>query len=96
MHRISPDFLPSEPASQPVYLALYRDSSDKVRFLELNAITASLLDAVENNESHKTGEALLRNLAESIRYHDVDALIRHGADALNEMRQLQILIGTRR
>ena len=96
VHRISPEFLPSEPAPQPVYLALYRDSNDKVRFLELNAITAGLLDAVENNEDNKTGEALLRELAESIHYHDVDALIRHGADALNQMRQLQILIGTRR
>lgn len=96
VHRISPEFLPSEPAPQPVYLALYRDSNDKVRFLELNAITAGLLDAVEKNESNKTGEALLRDLAESIHYRDVDALIRHGADALSEMRQLQILIGTRR
>ena len=96
VHRISPDLLPSEPAPQPVYLALYRDGSDKVRFLELNAITAGLLDAVENNEGNKTGEALLRDLAESIQYRDVDALIRHGADTLNEMRQLNILIGTRR
>ncbi len=95
VHRISPQFLPSEPAPQPVYLAVYRDSNDKVRFLELNAITAGLLDAVEKNDRNKTGEALLRDLAESIRYHDVGALIRHGADALNEMRQLQILIGTR-
>ncbi len=96
VHRISPEFLPSEPAPQSIYLALYRDTNDKVRFLELNAITAGLLDAVEKNDSNKTGEALLRDLAESIHYHDVDALIRHGADALDEMRQLQILIGTRR
>ena len=96
VHRISPEFLPSEPAPQPVCLALYRDSNDKVRFLELNAITAGLLDAVEKNDSNKTGEALLRDLAESIHYRDVDALIRHGCDALNEMRRLQIVIGTRR
>jgi hypothetical protein len=95
VHRISPDFLPAEPAEQPVYLALYRDGDDKVRFLELNAVTAGLLDAIENNPDAKSGEALLRELAKTINYPDVDALIGHGADALNEMRQLEILIGTR-
>lgn len=95
VHRICPDFLPTEPAEQPVYLALYRNSNDKVRFLELNAVTAGLLDAVENNREGNSGEALLRTLAARINYPDVDALIGHGADALNEMRRLEILTGTR-
>jgi hypothetical protein len=95
VHRISPDFLPAEPAEQPVYLAIYRDSNDKVRFLELNAVTAALLDAVGNNDNDESGEHLLRKLAATIRYPDVDALIGHGAEALNEMRELEILIGTR-
>lgn len=95
VHRISLDFLPTEVEEQPVYLALYRDSDDKVHFLELNAVTAALLEATENNKDNKTGEELLRSLAESISYPDVDALIQHGADALEEMRQREILTGTR-
>jgi len=95
VHRISPEFLPTEPAEQPVYLAIYRGSNDKVRFLELNAVTAALLDAVDNNTDKKSGEELLRVLARTINYPDVDALIEHGAAALNEMRQLDILTGTR-
>ena len=95
VHRISPDFLPEDPAEQPVYLAIYRRSDDKVHFLELNAVTAGLLDMVENNPDDKSGEALLRELAEKIHYSDVDALIAHGATALAEMRQLEILTGTR-
>jgi hypothetical protein len=95
VHRISPEFLPAEPAEQPVYLALYRDNYDKVHFLELNAVTAGLLDAIENNPDAQSGERLLRELAKKIHYPDVDALIGHGADALQQMRQLEILIGTR-
>ncbi|MDJ0709747.1 MAG: putative DNA-binding domain-containing protein [Woeseiaceae bacterium] len=95
VHRISPDHLPRETESQPVYLALYRDANDEVGFLELNAITAALLDAIEFNESHQTGEQLLRSLAGKINYPDADALVAHGADALREMRQLGILTGTR-
>ena len=95
VQRISPDFLPSEPSGQPVYLTIYRRSDDKVRFMELNGITAALLDAVDNNEQHLSGAELIRALAERIHYPDVDALIAHGAEALGEMRQLEILIGTR-
>lgn len=95
VHRISIEFLPVEPAEQPVYLAIYRNSNDKVRFLELNAVTAALLDAVGSNDDHKSGEELLQMLAETIQYPDVGALIEHGAKALTEMRQLEILIGTR-
>lgn len=95
VHRISPTFLPAEPESQPVYLALYRGSDDSVGFLELNAVTAALLDAIEFNPDNKSGEELLRALAAKINYPDADALVTHGADALREMRQLEILTGTR-
>lgn len=95
VHRISPNFLPEEPETQPVYLALYRGTDDSVGFLELNAVTAALLDAIEFNTENKTGEALLRALATKINYPDADALVAHGADALREMRQLEILTGTR-
>lgn len=95
VHRISRDFLPDTPAEQPVYLAVYRGSDDKVGFLELNAVTAGLLNAIQENESGQAGEALLRKLAADINYPDVDAFIEHGVTALLEMRSLDILTGTR-
>ena len=94
VHRISPDYLPDKPGAQPVCLALYRDSDDNVGFLELNAVTAALLEDVENNRE-LSGEALLRQLADKINYPDADVLVKHGAEALREMRQLGILTGTR-
>jgi hypothetical protein len=93
VHRISPDFLPEAPAEQPVYLALYRDSEDRVGFLELNAVTAALLEEIEGNRE-LNGETLLRQLAEKINYPNADALVEHGGEALREMRQLGILAGT--
>lgn len=96
VHRIAPEFIPNEPAEQPVYLAVYRGSDDKVRFLELNAVSAGLLNAIDENDSGKSGEQLLRDLAATISYPDVDALIKHGTATLKQMRQLEILTGTRR
>jgi len=95
VHRISKDYIPAEPAEQSVFLAVYRGSNDKVGFLELNPITAGLLELIGQNDAQKCGEELLRVLATQINYPDVDALIEHGAVALEEMRHLEILTGTR-
>jgi len=94
VHRIGPGFLPTEPAEQPVYLAVYRNRDDKVGFMELNPLTAGLLDAIEHNPDSLNGEALLRRLGESIGYPDIDSLVGHGAAAMAEMRRLDILLGT--
>lgn len=95
VHRISADYQPTTPEEQPVYLAVYRGSDDKVGFLELNPVTAGLLHAIEENETGKSGETLLRDLAATINYPNVDAFIQHGTDTLQEMRTLEILTGTR-
>ena len=95
VHRISSDYQPRAPGEQPTYLAVYRSSNDKVGFLELNPMTAGLLDAIDNNGDGRNGEALLRALAKETNYPDVDAFIKHGVAALEEMRQLEILTGTR-
>lgn len=95
VHRIKKDYTPAEPAEQPVFIAVYRRGDDSVGFLELNPVTARLLEAIDNNDEQKTGEALLRALAAEINYTDTNALVQHGAAALEEMRQLEILTGTR-
>jgi len=95
VHRIKTDFTPREPAEQPVFLAVYRRADDTVGFMELNPITARLLEAIEDNDARQTGEGLLHTLAEEINYADADALVEHGAAALEEMRELEILTGTR-
>jgi hypothetical protein len=95
VHRISAEFLPDAPADQPVYLAVYRDAEDKVGFLELNAVTAGLLNAIQENDAGRSGEALLRKLAVDIDYPDTAAFVSHGLTAMQEMRSLDILTGTR-
>lgn len=95
VHRISKVFQPTEPAEQPVYLAVFRQSDDKVAFLELNSVSASLLNAIAENDSGRSGEELLREIAATINYKNVDAFIQHGVATLIEMRDLGILAGTR-
>lgn len=95
VHRISADYQPMEPGEQPTCLAVYRGSDDNVGFLELNPVTAALLNAIEENVAGRNGEALLRGLAANINYPNVDAFIQHGLATMEEMRDLEILTGTR-
>ena len=46
VQQISVQFQPATPAIQPVFLLLYRDAHDKVRFLALNAWSAALLQLI--------------------------------------------------
>ena len=93
--RVAHEAHASEPGEQATFLAVYRDADDKVGFLELNPVTAGLLDAIDNNPDDKTGEQILRDLAVVAKFPDVEAFVRHGLVALEEMRQLTILTGTR-
>jgi hypothetical protein len=94
VHRISPDYLPTESGEAPTFLAICRKANDDMDFMELNPVTARLLEMIEANE-HNTGRELLLKLAREINYSDAGALVTHGAEAMREMRKSEILIGTR-
>ena len=95
VHRIDEEYTPDEPAEQPVYLAMYRRPDDSIGFMELNPVTAALLNAVENNVAQQSGRQLLEALAAQINYPDLKAFVEHGAQALIEMRDNDILTGAR-
>ena len=93
VHRISQSFLPTDPGEQPIYLAVYRNLENDISFMELNAVTAGLLDKISNNAEQKSGRELLIALSGDIEF-DPDVLVEHGAAALVELRAAGILLGT--
>ena len=94
VHRISPDFQPTEPGEAPTFLAISRKANDDMDFLELNPVTARLLELIEANEQD-SGRELLLKLAQEINYADAEALVAHGAEAMRQMRTAEILLGTK-
>ena len=95
VHRISTDFLPSEAPAQPTFLVVYRRANYELGFMELNPVTARLLEMIVENTT-KSGRELLADLAEEISYPDPNALLDHGASALNEMHRAEIILGIAR
>jgi hypothetical protein len=93
VHRISEKFQPTEPGDQATYLAIYRDAQGEISFMELNAVTAGLLDKISKNDQQRSGRELLTELSDEINF-DPDALVEHGTRALAELRAANILLGT--
>ncbi len=94
VHRISMDYIPTEPGEQNTFLALCRKVDDSMDFMALNPVTARLLELIETNQSD-TGRQLLSRLAAEIRFPDTDKLIEHGQEAMQQMRDAEIIIGVK-
>jgi len=97
VHRISTTFVPKDPGDQPTFLAVCRKANDDMDFMELNAVTARLLELIAENASATTplsGLEVLRALGAEIEYSELDALIEHGHQAMRDMQQAEILLGT--
>ena len=94
VHRISSDFQPTEPGDAPTFLAVCRKANEDMDFMELNPVTARLLEMIESNDQD-TGRELLLKLAEEINYPNAETLVGHGAEAMRQMREAEIILGTK-
>ncbi|MCB1844118.1 MAG: putative DNA-binding domain-containing protein, partial [Halioglobus sp.] len=82
VHRIGSSFRP-ERAEAPTYLVVYRDRRDSVRFMEVNAPTARLLELVAGN-TERSVEQLLALLAAEMDM-PVDAIRAFGLEQFEQL-----------
>lgn len=94
VHRISPDYLPEEPPAQPTYLVVYRDRHDHVGFLELNPVSARLLELIKE-ERDMTGASLLNTIAGELQHPRPEVVINGGAEIMQTLLSKDILLGVK-
>jgi hypothetical protein len=94
VHRIGPDHQPDEPGDQPTHLVVYRDRSDDVHFLEINAVTQRLLQLMKETDD-RTGLDILKIIASELHAPDPDTVIQAGVGLLADLKARNILLGTR-
>lgn len=97
VHKISPDYQPQEKPAQPTYIVVYRNRNDETVFMELNPVTARLLQLISesnHNNSNKTGKELLEIIATEMNHPDPNVVITGGQQAMQELRSRNILLGT--
>jgi hypothetical protein len=92
VHRIGAGFSAPGPF-EPTYLVVYRDRADQVGFIELNAVTARLLEIVAANSAETVG-SLLSALAAELGQPTENILI-HGSAQLEELAAKGVVILSR-
>lgn len=92
VHRIGPEFIPTEPGPQPSYLLVYRNQSDEVHFLELNPVTAHLLQLILE-DNNLTSRQMLTAIAKQLQHPNPDVVIQGGLQILQDLKTRHVILG---
>lgn len=95
VHRIGPQFQPSESDERPTCLLVYRDHGDQVRFLETNEVTHTLLELLRQEPALTGRQALLR-IAAALDHPDPVSVVRFGQELLEDLRERGVILGVSR
>ncbi|GAA0792541.1 DNA-binding domain-containing protein [Marinobacterium sediminicola] len=93
VHRINSSFCPDQPAEQPSWLLVYRNREDKVKFIELNALSARLLWLL-NETPDLSGARALELIADELPQIPRETIIQGGLDLMQQFMRDDILLGT--
>lgn len=91
VQRIGPDYRPRK--AQPTHLLVYRDAADDVQFIELNPVSARLVDLLQ--EARLTGHAACSSIAGQLGLADAQPVIRHGAALLAQLHSVGAILGVK-
>jgi len=94
VQHIGPDYQPQEPPAQITTLVVYRDIDDEVGFMEINPITAHMIQSLQLNPN-LTGTELLHQIASELNHSDPEVVITGGIQTMNQLRDSGILLGVR-
>jgi hypothetical protein len=92
VHRIGPDFHPTQAPPSPTHLIVYRNRADRVKFIDASPVAARLVSLLI--ERPCTGRAAIGAVAGELG-RSADELMEAGARALEEFRACDIIAGTR-
>lgn len=90
VHRIGPSHQPAEPGPEPTLLLVNRRRDDAVRFMEVNGLTWSLLDALDGTA---TGRAALARLAAETPELEPAVVQQHGLATMERLRKADVILG---
>lgn len=95
VHRLSAEFPPGDvPPALPTCLIVYRDDDDIVRFIEVSALTARLVELLQA-ETGTTGQAALEQLATEAGYADAAGFVADGQGMLSDLQSQGLVLGIR-
>ncbi len=94
VQHIGPDYQPTLPPEQITTLIVYRDRDDEIGFMEINPVTAHMIQSLQL-DSEQTGGQLLKNIADELNHSDPSVVITGGLEIMEQLREADILLGVR-
>jgi hypothetical protein len=93
VHRLGPDYQPTQPPEQPTHLVIVRNRRDEISFLELSPLAKVLLDLLKAHAG-VTGLQLAEALADALPQYPRAQIVDGACHSLREFRQRDIVLGT--
>ena len=93
VHQIGPDYQPKQPADSPTFIIVYRNQNDEIGFLEINPVTARLLQLLTENPT-RSGRSVLEQIAKEINHVDPEVVVQGGLTILQDLQARDIILGT--
>lgn len=93
VHALDPGRLTATPPDNPTFLIVYRDDEDRVRFLDVNALTARLVELLQQNTEYSGRDVLVQLAGEA--GADADTFVAAGEALLADLLRQGVLRGTR-
>jgi hypothetical protein len=91
---IGPDFRPEQVPAEPTWILLVRDREDNVRFHEINALSATLIERLREN-SELSGAQCIDALLADRSAEEAAALRPAGLALLHELQSFEAILGAR-
>lgn len=93
VHQITTEFLPEQAGEQPAHLVVYRDLDDDVHFLEINAVTAQMLQLISGENNTLTTRQILLSIAEHLNHPNPDVVLQGGLQILHDLKNRNVILG---
>lgn len=93
VHLVGPSYQPDKKPEQPTYLLVYRDRDFAVQFMEINAVTARLLDLL-NADEKISGNDVIATLAKEMQVDDVASIEPFAKNLLHKLHADGVILGT--
>lgn len=95
VHHIGPEYRPDKPPAQTTTLIVYRDRQDEIGFMEVNPVTAHLIQKIQLYYGMR-GREILQQIVAELNHPNPDVVINGGKEILEELRAADILLGVKK
>ncbi len=93
VHKISPQFQPTEPDDNQTHLVVHRNKLHDIHFMVLNPVTARLLQLIDEH-NNASGQYLLEQIASELNHPQPEVVISGGTQILNDLKNREVILGT--